>query len=88
MQSKHLEPAHCANRTCGKPIERVGPQGGHPREYCSRACQLAARNATHRKSLQVEVDMDAYHTLVAEARAEGVPVNEVLRWALDDYLLL
>lgn len=88
MQSKHIGTAVCANRTCNRRFERMTPKGGQPRQYCSRDCQLAARNPTHRKTLQVDIPMDAWHAMMAEARAERVPFAEIVRWALDQYLML
>ena len=55
---------HCANITCRRPLpERAPTDSGRPPTFCSRRCQLAARNPDHLHTLRVALPLDLVHRL-------------------------
>ena len=71
----------CANKTCTRIVRGAG-------KFCCRECLLAARNPTHRKTLQIDVPMDLYHALKAEAAIDQITFADAVRDAISDYVLL
>ena len=60
----------CKNRTCSAQSKTA---------YCSRRCQLAARNIDHRRALpDVRVDMDLYRLLATRADVLGLTVLDLM----------
>lgn len=60
----------CSNKTCDRQSRTA---------YCSRVCQLCARNRDHKRGLpDIRIPLATWHNLKAAAELENLTVRELI----------